>query len=136
MGPQKRTLQTVVVMLGWHISVYRISEPISSNSSIKVGERVAVWQAGLSGLNWIDDLVQKGEAVSKGGNGYPTLYLILKRHLEVVLKEGPPSVHDVWHIGPLDIIGPDYEGKTVISEEVLNKCASDEWLLVEAWDES
>jgi hypothetical protein len=31
---------------------------------------------------------------------------------------------------------PGYLGRTTVDEGALNKCADDEWLYIEAWDES
>ena len=37
---------------------------------------------------------------------------------------------------PGDILGTGWEGKTVVNRAVADACRPDEWLLVEAWDES
>jgi hypothetical protein len=59
-------------MLGWHISVYR--QKVGGLSTPK-GQRLAVWQTGLGGLDWLDELVKAGKAINLGENGgYPCRY--------------------------------------------------------------
>jgi hypothetical protein len=53
-------------------------------------KRIAVWQADMTGLRWIDELVNSGAAIAARENGYPSAAA----------------------------------------------CAPEEWLLIEAWDES
>ena len=63
-------------MFGWHISVYRQTNASLSPAAAESAKdtRLAVWQTGLSGLNWLNELVQAGKAVNLGGNGYPSRY--------------------------------------------------------------
>ena len=60
-------------MLGWHISVFRQADDGSSpaKAGSEEGVRLAVWQTGLEGLQWLDALVEAGHAIDLGGNGYP-----------------------------------------------------------------
>ena len=117
-------------MLGWHISVYRQMDkgtaPATANS-LK-GTRLAVWQTGLGGLEWIDELVKKGKVVDLGGNGYPSYYTATVGHLTAHIVNGP---HEAT-----DILGKLWEGKTVINQAAVISCRLEEWLLVVAWDES
>ena len=124
--------------LGWHISVYRQSAdrslPAAANAQVET--RIAVWQTGLWGLRWIDDLVQSGRAHSLGGNGYPCRYTALARDLLPSITSGPPEARDPWVFDPGDILLPHWVGRTLIDKEAVENCSPDEWLLVEAWDES
>jgi len=63
-------------MLGWHISVYRQLNGGAAPASFDTisTERLAVWQTGLDGLDWIDQLAKTNEAISLGGSGYPLKY--------------------------------------------------------------
>lgn len=125
-------------MLGWNIRIYRQDtgrdEPADWDTGF--GDRVAVWQAGLWGLRWIDDLVEQGRAVDLKGNGYPMRYSARAADLIPVIEQGPPLANEVWIYGVNDILGPAWDGKTVFHEEVARRCDPDEWLLIEAWDES
>jgi hypothetical protein len=60
-------------MLGWHVSVYRQKDGGSSPATFPTpeGTRLAVWQTGIGGLDWLDELVKAGKAIDLGGNGYP-----------------------------------------------------------------
>ena len=125
-------------MLGWQIRVYRqtgdtLSQP---NENSPKGKCLAVWQANSSGLNWLDELVRKGEAIDLGGNhGYPNLYASTAKDLIRKISKKPPGEQNPWLNGVNDILGEGYLGKTVIDRKEIKKCTPDEWLLVEAWDE-
>ena len=41
-----------------------------------------------------------------------------------------------WSCDPSDILLPEWAGKTVKDLEALNASQPDEWLLIQAWDES
>lgn len=125
-------------MLGWHISVYRLPgggrEPASLESDHV--ERIAVWQTGLNGLGWIDALVEQGRGVCLGGSGYPSRYTARAKDVLPTVQAGPPEANGVWILGPHDKVGPGWEGRTVIDADLARDCADEEWLLIEAWDES
>lgn len=126
-------------MLGWHISVYkqhdgRGASPATFDSP--TGDRLAVWQTGLGGTDWIDALVRAGAAVDLGGNGYPLRYTATAREALPRVLEGPPGARANWFLGASDILTEAWAGTTVIDEAASAACRQDEWLLVEAWDES
>jgi len=126
-------------MLGWNISVYRLIEECRADPATfasESGTRLATWQTGLGGLDWIDALVSAGHAMELAGNGYPNRYTARASHLIPHLVDGPPEANAVWRYDPHDVIGPGWAGKTVIDSATIGACRSDEWLLVEAWDES
>lgn len=63
-------------MLGWHVSVYRQTDGGGSPATAESGKgtRLAVWQTGIGGLDWIRELVKEGKVVDLGGNGYPSRF--------------------------------------------------------------
>jgi hypothetical protein len=38
------------------------------------GDRIAVWQSGIAGLRWIDELVKSGAAIAASTDGYPSVF--------------------------------------------------------------
>ncbi len=74
--------------------------------------------------------------IDLGGNGYPCWYTATAQQLIPFVMNEPPHAHRVWGSGPYDILGDGWEGKTVIDSAAIADCRPDEWLLVEAWDES
>ena len=125
-------------MLGWHISVYRQPDVGASPASFDSPEsdRLAVWQTDRFGLDWIDELVKKECAIDLGGNGYPLRYTATARQIVPHLQGEPPHAHHVWILGVGDTVDEKWAGRTVIDGSVVAACRSDEWLLIEAWDES
>ncbi len=125
-------------MLGWHISIYRQTNsgvsPASGEST--KGTRLAVWQAGLNGLDWIQELVAANKAIDLGGNGYPNRYTATADCLVPQLINEPPDARPVWVFEEHDIVTEKWAGKTVIDQAAIAVCRPDEWLLIVAWDES
>ena len=145
-------------MLGWLISVSRCglrtvreargdadamrSVLIETTGSADVPEstdadqRLATWQTGLGGLDWLDPLISSGRAVATSRGGYPETYLIPCRDFMALLNEGLPHERPAWGTDPGDILSDRWLGRTTINDDTLARCDPDEWLLVEAWDES
>ena len=125
-------------MLGWHISVYKQTDSVLSpaTDTSSNGLRLAVWQADLDGLSWLDELVRHGKATNLGGNGYPYRYTITTKHLIPQIMNKPPGANEVWLSGPQDVLSEKWAGKTVIDRSTIQNCSQDEWLIIEAWDES
>ena len=125
-------------MLGWNISVYRQDGDGSSPATAEsvAGVRLAVWQTGLEGLNWIEELVKAGKVISLGGDGYPCRYTATAENLVSQIIDEPPMAKGVWACGENDIITEQWEGQTEVNRMIAAACQPDEWLLIEAWDES
>lgn len=125
-------------MLGWHISVFRQQEGGASPATMESakGPRLAVWQTGFEGLKWLEQLVEAGNAIALGGNGYPVRYTATAEHLLPEISDQPPQARDTWAHDPGDILTDKWEGKTVVDPVTVSECPPGEWLLVEAWDES
>ena len=125
-------------MLGWHISVYRQTDGADSPAAVRshLGARLAVWQADWDGLDWLNELVKQGNAMSLGGSGYPFRYTAPAQHLIPLIGEAPPGARTTWLREDGDTITDKWEGKTVIDHATASLCTPNEWLIVEAWDES
>jgi hypothetical protein len=125
-------------MLGWNISIFRQTDGGSSPATVESvrGTRLAVWQTGLRGLDWIDAFVKTGKAIDLGGNGYPNRYTAIAENLIPHILDEPPAAHLTWVCEKNDVLSEKWEGKTVIDRAVVATCRPDEWLMIEAWDES
>ncbi len=115
-------------MLGWHISVYR-EAPTDQN-------RIAVWQTGLAGLDWIDALIASGSGRQTSAGGYPNRYTLAARDVVPVLLQGPPEARERWITEPGAVQNDKWIGRTLIDREAAATCPPDELLLIVAWDES
>lgn len=125
-------------MLGWVISVHRQAGGgvTPADAGAVLGSRLAVWQTGVNGLRWLDELASSGRAVSLGGNGYPMRYTAQAALLIPRIADGPPMAKESWVLESGSIALPSWPGKTVIDQTAIDACRPDEWLLIEAWDES
>jgi hypothetical protein len=125
-------------MLGWHVSIYTLVARKTSAAPTprdRRGDRIAVWQAGIAGLRWIDELVESGAAIAESTNGYPSVFYA--KAADVVPRlDAPPDAHQIWVSGPHDVLTDKWDGKTVVDRHAAANCRPDEWLLIEAWDES
>jgi len=125
-------------MLGFHISVYRQTDegvaPATFDSP--EGPRLAVWQTDAWGLDWLNDLVKAGQAIDLGGNGYPLRYTATAEYITPQLAGEPPHANEFWTREVGDTVGEKWAGRTVIDHAVVDACRPDEWLLIQAWDES
>ena len=129
--------------LGWMITVSRLVNPPPTDLSIEElspisdasgAQRIAVWQTGLGGLDWIGALVSAGTAVEYG-NGYPFTFYIRSGDVRPHLAN-PPYENFQWTMDHGDIIGEEWLGRTTMDHEAAKAIEPDEWLYVTAWDES
>lgn len=120
-------------MLGWNINVSRDRDKTGS----PVNGSLARWQTGLDGIDWIEKLVKEHRAITLAeNNGYPVIYLAQMKDVRPVLLEGPPDARGTWQHDPDDIIMDWWQGSDKFNVELLNECHPEEWVSIEAWDES
>jgi hypothetical protein len=137
------------------ISVYRVADEeavrrtLGAEPSAKVvlgddvlGGRLAVWQAGPYGLNWIAEAAaREGGVIRKFECGYPHRYLaraadVLPTIRDRVPYKAPMYEHPSCVVPEGSVLLPGYVGKTTIDDRAIHKLSADEWLYIEAWDES
>jgi hypothetical protein len=142
-------------VLGWLISVYRVADEeavrriLGAEPGAKVvlgddvlGGRLAVWQAGPYGLNWIAEAAaREGGVIRKFECGYPHRYLaravdVLPTIRDRVPYKAPMYEHPSWVVPEGSALLPGYVGKTTIDDKSIDECSADEWLYIEVWDES
>ena len=127
-------------MLGWHVRVYQQPDGGHSPATFDspCGERIAVWQTDVDGLDWLDELATQGKAIALGGNGYPNRYTAQAEILVPYFVSGDFPANETWII-PGGSYFPDpkaYEERTRVNQGSAQQCRPDEWLLVDVWDES
>jgi hypothetical protein len=125
-------------MLGWHVSVYRQTDGGMSPATVESaqGARLAVWQTGIGGLDWLRELVEEGKVVDLGGNGYPSRFTATAEVIVPRIVDAPPGARDQWLLDAGDFVTGKWEGKTVVDGGAAGQCPAGEWLIVEVWDES
>jgi hypothetical protein len=118
-------------MLGWHFTIQkeRRMEGLAPT-------KLAVWQTGIHGLDWVNQLVREEKVISLGGDGYPYYYKAQTKVLKPVVFGGPPYANAVWGFDHGDILLPGWQGKTCIDRSAWEACDPDEWLDIVVIDES
>lgn len=129
-------------MIGWRINVYRLKDPgllvgqsffwirlrekggrERLRASVTLGDTLATWAGGVGATDWLEHLRIDGHVIEGPlMGGYPVSYFGKARHVVPVILSGPPG--ERW---PMD---------GDIDAEALVLCSPDDWLLVEAWDQS
>ena len=95
---------------------------------------------GLQSALFIPLIISKGllERIThcaKAG-GYPNRYTAQAKDILPELDGEPPEANAVWSCGHNDQLSDAWSGKTAKDQELMQSCLPDEWLIIEAWDES
>lgn len=121
-------------MLGWYIVIFveNSNIPIDRNTSTE-RTRLVSWATGVSGRNWLDELVYEDKATNLGGNGYPFKYSGKASSILPFIISGPPPYE-----GKTVVV--DYAGKDIyslkIDEQKISQCHAEDKLIIEVWDQS
>jgi len=110
-------------MLGWEIQVCRQPDGGSSPATLDTpkGRMLAAWLIDAAGIIPFYEMAAEGEAIDLGGNGYPSRYTAQAKQL---LPRLPNLLSSAWELF------------TPIDEPATRECGGNEWLIVEAWDQS
>ncbi|WP_372380082.1 hypothetical protein [Xanthomonas sp. NCPPB 1062] len=120
------------------IQVYKLDGKEPSRIGGAGGERLAIWQARIDGIQWLKKLVSENCAkLVVNGNGYPDIFSAQARWVAPILLQGPPGARDVWIVGEGDIVdGPISSRRSRFYREAILGCEPNDWLVIEVWDES
>ncbi len=120
-------------MLGYEVMIWRA---LDASQTRAIDRCVAPWKTGSGGLKWLDDLTRTGEVEDHGGGGYPLHYRIRAGALVKALANGLPANNSPLVIGSDSVFSAGYNEMLSLDASRLRACADDEWLIVEAWDQS
>lgn len=120
-------------MLGWEVMVFRAADATGARSDEPL---LATWQTGPFGLQWLNELVKQGKAISLGGDGYPKRYSVRANVLLPIITGGPPPSEGPAVIGDDYFLPKGWNSTVTVDRARVLACSSDELLLVEAWDQS
>jgi len=109
-------------MLGWW---FVIDHGKSNESGPGPEHTLLTWEAGVSGLRWLDNLVESGKAQQLRAGGYPNLY-------EGRAADVLPAACEV--IGKIDFTYKLF--KPHFQVERINACQPDDIVTISAWDQS
>ena len=119
-------------MLGWDIFISRQRDGGSAPATFEAetGAALERWSVHPWGLGWADNLAKAGEAIDLGGNGYPMRYTA---QAKVLRHSRAIPLRLVWNQAPQALAGAS---PPVARKPSVYDCPPDEWLVVEAWDQS
>jgi hypothetical protein len=63
-------------------------------------------------------------------------YTVMAANVIEQLRNGPPFAKAVWTFDPGDVLSPAWQGKTTKDLQAIDASRPDEWLIIQAWDES
>ena len=126
-------------MLGWMINLYdQTTKDPWDVGSLERSNRVACWQTGLGGIQWLDAMVGRSEALLFSCAGYPEIYIASALSIKSALRFGVP-LHD----SP-PVIGTDpgseyylpagWVGEVSLDVRRLDATRDARLITVEAWD--
>ncbi|MCL2579184.1 MAG: hypothetical protein FWE32_04040 [Oscillospiraceae bacterium] len=122
-------------MLGWSFSVdHQKDSTRPATAQEDEHDFIAFWQSHTYGLDWLDELVEQGNAICLSRVYYPSLYTLQLRHvLPVMAFRQPPHVRWLprWENGKL--IGRDRPQFTLIDKEIFTG-DPDRWVLITVFD--
>ena len=149
-------------MLGWDISCYRLAADSASDlaeieSAVRLqvpavgimpagavgaltgdGERLLGWRARLQGLDWLDPLLADRRAWTIRADGYPNLYAARAADVvEAMVSSSGMDERDAFRTPGHP--GSGSAGWGPLTSRVLSLSTvvgPQQWLLIEAWDES
>lgn len=78
---------------------------------------------------------RRAEPSTSGGNGYPLQYGVRVADLLPIMASGLPGARKPWNAAPHDVLGDKWDGATTVDGALATR-SPEEWLIVEAWDES
>lgn len=103
---------------------------------------LAQWEAGLGGIDWLEQLVAQGKATKLRGDGYPNRYVALAQDvLPLIGGDGvKPADDGVWLFGMDEgeeyAQPPGWMDKVNLHRENIAACRPDALLAIDAWDQS
>lgn len=103
---------------------------------------LAEWETGVSGIRWLEKLVEEGKATKLRGDGYPNRYtstadIVLPLITGDAIK---PADDGIWVFGMDEgeeyAQPPGWMGKVNLRPECIRTCPTDAALTIDAWDQS
>lgn len=121
-------------MLGWWtvISTETLAQRALPGGGNKEAT-LAVWEAGLGGMDWIVDLCKQGKAEQHSFNGYPNRFTALASEITPILAAGiaESEMHNFRSKTPVG-----WKGSITVYQDRIAACAPEQLLTVEVWDQS
>lgn len=123
-------------MIGWWIVVDRGTPEELQVLADRKPRRLASWEAGLGGLDWLKILVEQGKAKQLRFDGYPCRWVAAAGDVRPFVLDGPPAHRGPPVIGDDYITPPNWLGIAKVDRDGLAGCEPGEALTIEAWDQS
>ncbi|MFB9995382.1 hypothetical protein ACFFLM_25915 [Deinococcus oregonensis] len=112
-------------MLGWTIAVIQLTPEKAAQLRGREETQavmLAYWEAGVSGIRWLEQLMAEGKATQVRSGGYPNRYVMQAGELLPLLAD-PASL-------------PEVRGQVALYPEHLEACPETATLTIDVWDQS
>ena len=118
-------------MAGWNITIaQRTPEELDAAPGSHKDGLLAIWEAGLGGIEWLEHLADKGEAQRLSDDGFPCRYVAAARDVLPFLASGTPPFHGVQQMSG------DWLRNVTLHHGRIAACPPDQLLTIDAWDRS
>lgn len=112
-------------MLGWTVAILRLTPEEAAQVRTRDETQavmLAYWEAGVSGIRWLEQLVSEGKAAQVKSGGYPNRYVIQAGKLLPLLADSANL--------------PEVRGQVALYSDHLEACPETATLTIDVWDQS
>ena len=118
-------------MAGWNILVsQRTPEELEEAPGAHGEGLLAHWEAGIGGIEWLEQLVDAGQARRLSDDGFPRRYVAAAGDVLPLLASGTPPFHGVQRMSG------DWLRHVQLHPERIAACPPGQPLTIDAWDRS
>jgi hypothetical protein len=126
-------------MIGWWIVIAQ-QTPNERATAAPDAQKAAIlanWETSVSGINWIEKLVEEGKMTEHSRNGgYPIRYTALAGDVLPLIADGPPAINGPTIFGDDYVMPGNWSGNIKIDRDKIAACPPDQVLTIDVWDQS
>lgn len=123
-------------MIGWWLVVDRGDPEELRSIDDRKARRLASWETGIGGIDWLKTLVDQGMAKQLSADGYPCRWTAAAADVIPLIMAGPPAHKGRVVFGDDSLAPPTQLDVAFIRKHVIESCAPTSTLTIEAWDQS
>lgn len=118
-------------MIGWWIVIAQQTPAERDAGADQKAATLANWETSVSGIDWIENLVEEGKATQLSHGGYPDRYTAFARDVLPLIDGGPPAHKGPTIFGDDYVMPGDWTGNVMIDREKITACLPDQILTID-----